>query len=84
MLSKNQRIIIDYLDSNSQINLTKAVDLVGDNIYANKKKHVGMTMTRMVNRGLLERVKPGLYKLGSPNIQAKEANENQGVLLWSQ
>jgi len=65
-MSPKQRTIIYYLRSNKQITTDKAVELIGYGIYANKRKYVGLTLSRMVNQNLIVRIKPGLFEL--PNI----------------
>jgi hypothetical protein len=60
-LSPKQRIIMDELRTRETITLDRAVELVGKNLYANAHKHVGVTIARMINIGLLVRVKPGLF-----------------------
>lgn len=65
-MSPKQRAIIDYLRTNKQINTGQAVELVGGNIYANKAKYVGLTLSRMVKQNLIVRIKPGLFEL--PNL----------------
>ncbi len=37
--------------------------------YVNAKKHIGDTLSRMVNAGLLKRIKPGLYEHGTGTKQ---------------
>lgn len=65
-MSPKQRAIVDYLRSHDQISKCQAVELVGANIYANKAKYVGLTLSRMVNQNLIVRIKPGLFEL--PNL----------------
>lgn len=61
MLSMKQNIILNEANKKGLITLSECVDLVGGDIYANKNKHVGQILSRMVKRGLIERVKNGLY-----------------------
>jgi len=62
-LSPKQRAVIEHLRKAGQITLTEAVCLIGRDIYANQKFHVGNVLSNMVKRGLLMRVKPGVFKL---------------------
>ncbi len=61
-LSRKQRAIFDYLRINSTITLLQATALVGRNVYTNSIEHTGALLSRMVKRGLIVRVKPGLFK----------------------
>jgi len=60
--SQKQRDIMRYLEENAhQITLDEAVKLVGKDIYRNEHKHVGQILSRMVNRGLIRRIKAGVF-----------------------
>jgi hypothetical protein len=62
-LSPKQRVIISELKELQTINLSDAVRLIGKDIYCNAEKHVGAVMSNMVRRGLIKRVKKGVFKL---------------------
>ena len=62
-LSIKQRAIMKFLQHKEEITLSKAVDLIGRNLYTNAAKHVGAVLSNMVKRGLIARRKPGLYGL---------------------
>lgn len=62
-LSPKQAAIMEHLESSGQITLTEAVRLVGGNIFHNRKKYVGLTLSRMVSKGLIERVGPGVFRI---------------------
>lgn len=62
-MTHNQKAIILHLHKNKTITLDEAVNLIGANIYTNKNSHVGATLSRMVNRKLIKRIKPGLFEL---------------------
>ena len=62
-LSPKQAKVMRYLQEHDTITLSIAVDLIGGNLYCNEAKHVGVTLSTMVKRGLIERVKPGLFRL---------------------
>ena len=66
MLSKKQSEIIRYLRDNKSIDLDKAVELIGYGIYYNKRKYVGLTLSRMVKQKHIVRVKKGVFEL--PNL----------------
>ena len=60
-MSIKQSIIINALRSQKDITLKEAVSLIGEDIYANKRKHVGAVLSNMIRRGYLKRVKPGVF-----------------------
>ncbi|MCK7516196.1 MAG: hypothetical protein MZV70_77600 [Desulfobacterales bacterium] len=53
------------------ITLAEATALVGGNVYANADKHTGALLGNMVKRGLLIRVKAGVFSL--PNAKLRQA-----------
>ena len=63
MLSEKQGKIIGYLRQHDDITLDKAIELIGYGIYSNHAQYVGQTLSRMVKRKVLKRVKPGLFTL---------------------
>lgn len=65
-MSPKQSKIMEHLRRNSSIDLATAVELIGGDIYTNKKFHVGNVLSNMVKRGMINRVKPGLFE---PAIQ---------------
>jgi DNA-binding MarR family transcriptional regulator len=62
-LSPKQARIIKALRSAETISLSDAVKLIGGDIFCNKAHHVGVLLANMVKRGLIVRVKPGVFKL---------------------
>lgn len=62
-LSAKQARIIRALRDAHTITLDEAVRLIGGNHYCNARKHVGALLANMVTRALIQRVKPGLYRL---------------------
>lgn len=61
-MTYKQRIIFEYLRNYKTITLNRAVELIGNGIYANKNRYVGMILSRMVRNNLIKRVKPGLFE----------------------
>ena len=61
--SRKQQAIIRSARMNGFITLKEAVHLVGGDVYANADKHTGAILSNMVKRGMLVRVKPGMFKL---------------------
>lgn len=66
MLSEKQKTILEFIHRSEDKQITKkqAVDLIGRCYYANEKKHTGDVLSRMVKRGLLKRIKNGLFEIG--------------------
>lgn len=65
--SPKQKAVLRYLQDNETITLAQAVTLIGGTVYANANFHVGNTMGAMVKRGLIKRVKRGVFAL--PNAE---------------
>jgi len=63
MPSRKQRAILSYIGENGRITLAEAVDLVGGDIYCNKNKRVGAILLNMVRRGMIKRIKRGVYEV---------------------
>ncbi len=68
-LSPKQKAVIEHCHICGKITLEAAVELIGRNIYANAGKHVGATLSTMVKRRLLVRIRPGVFVL--PNGKAQ-------------
>lgn len=67
-LGPKQSQVIARLKQVATITLTEAVALIGQDIYANRRNHVGAVLSNMVDRGLIVRVTPGVFAL--PNAAA--------------
>jgi hypothetical protein len=63
MKSPKQSVILSALRHQPEITLAEAVKLIGGNLYCNAEKHVGALLSNMVKRGMIERVKPGVFRL---------------------
>lgn len=61
--SPKQQAIVAAVTANGTITLAEATALVGCNVYANADKHTGALLGNMVKRGLLIRVKAGVFSL---------------------
>ena len=59
--SPKQRAIVDVLQKEPHITLAAAVALIGGGIYANA--HVGALLANMVKKGMIKRLKPGVFTL---------------------
>ena len=62
-LSVKQAAIINALQDRETITLTEATGLIGRNYYCSAEKNTGVVLSNMVKRGLIVRVKPGVFKL---------------------
>jgi predicted transcriptional regulator of viral defense system len=72
--------ILTYLNSVESATLQELYHISDYNYYANWQKHFGQAMSRLVKRGMVARVKKGVFriaKLGEGEIRAKEEIENQ-------
>jgi len=62
-MSPKQNAVIRFLRENHELTLNQAVDLIGKDVYANARFHVGNVLSNMVKRKMIIRVKPGLFAL---------------------
>ena len=65
--------ILQHVQKHGQITKAEAVTLIGSDYYTNADFHVGAVLSRTVDAGLLERIKPGLFKAGRGNVKSKPA-----------
>jgi len=65
-VSPKQAVLLTEIRKTGRLSLQRAVDLVGGDIYHNERFHVGNILSRMVKRGRIRRVKPGLFELAQP------------------
>lgn len=64
MLTEKQKKVIHFCQNNGgKITKKDAMKLINTH-YCNGSKHVGDSLSRMVNAGLLARTKPGHFELG--------------------
>lgn len=73
--SPKQSAILAALRDKPEITLAEAVQLIGGNLYCNAEKHVGVTLSNMVKRGMLKRVKRGVFCL--PNSKTHPLAESE-------
>lgn len=69
IVSPKRAKVLAWLRDHPDITLDDAVKLIGGNIYANARFHVGNVLSAMVRAKLLVRVKPGTFRLNRPNCQ---------------
>ena len=77
-MTPDQRKIIDFIYAKGTATKAEIVALDGGQHYCNADKYIGDRLSRMVNAGMLERVKPGVFRIGSGKKSVNDpVNENQ-------
>jgi predicted transcriptional regulator of viral defense system len=61
MRTTKQNAVMAFLRQHGQMTLSQAVELIGGDVYANQAFHVGNVLRRMIARGMIRRVKRGVY-----------------------
>ena len=65
-MTTEQKQIMAILQANGgEVTKAQVVESIGGNYYCNGDKHVGDRLSRMVKSGMLIRVKPGVFKIGT-------------------
>ena len=65
-MTPEQKEIMAFAQKNGgEFTKKQLVDAMGGNYYCHGDKHLGDRLSRMVNARLLERVKPGVFKVGT-------------------
>lgn len=59
----HQQNILRYLQTVEQATLVEIGKGTGISYYCNTEKHLGAVMSRMVKRNMVERVKPGTFRM---------------------
>lgn len=81
-MTPDQRKIYNFIQSKGTATKAEIVALDGGQYYCNADKYIGDRLSRMVNAGMLERVKPGVFRIGSGKKSVNEpVNENQTKLF---
>lgn len=62
-LNRDQAEVMRLLRERGTLTLDDAVAIFGKRIYHNASAHIGARMSRMVDRGLIVRVKPGVFAI---------------------
>lgn len=78
MLTEKQKKVVKYCqDHDGKITKKEAMTIINTH-YCNGSKHVGDSLSRMVNAGILIRIKPGHFQLGrGTRIKPATIIENQ-------
>jgi hypothetical protein len=71
-LSEKQSFILGLLESKEQITKKEVCSYLARRYYHNGEKYIGEVLSRMVQRGILKRVKPGVFKKGRLNYLGKK------------
>ena len=82
-MTPEQKEIMAILQANGgEVTKAKVVEAIGGNYYCYGDKHIGDRLSRMVNAGMLIRVKPGVFKLGTgTRSKPKTIAEGQQTLF---
>ena len=80
MTTKIQQQVLDYLKIAEVAPLSEIYDHCNVNYYTNASKHFGALLSRMVQRGQLERVKNGVFRIAEKKPKLPE--EKQGESLF--
>lgn len=80
---KQKELLSFALKNENKISKQQAVELIGYSYYCNAKKHVGDVLSRMVNSGLLTRIRNGHFEINMNKKQTSSGivNLNQTELL---
>jgi predicted HTH transcriptional regulator len=73
-LNNDQREVIALLKKQGTLTSEQAVKIFGRRIYCNATDHIGRRLARMVKRGLIVRLKPGVFALPN-NAMSHERSE---------
>lgn len=68
-MSPKQSIVVAHLRQHNRITLREAVGLIGGDVYCNRSFHVGNVLSNMVKRGMLVRVKRGVFELPPVTVE---------------
>ena len=77
MATKIQQQILDYLAIAEVAPLSEIYDHCNVNYYTNASKHFGALLSRMVQRGQLERVKNGVFRIAEKTQKLPEGNQSE-------
>ena len=70
MMSKKQRLVMEFCAAHGSITLQQAVKLIGGDVYANQSKHCGALLSNMVKRGFIVRKHRGVFEI-APRIEVE-------------
>jgi len=64
-MTPSQRAIYNFVRSKGTATKEEIFSFTGDPYYRNGEKYIGERLSRMVNAGMLKRVKPEVFEAGS-------------------
>jgi predicted transcriptional regulator of viral defense system len=62
-MTAQQREILDYLKTKEQATIHEIYDNVSWTYYNNYAHYIGELMSNLVRKGLVERIKPGIFRI---------------------
>jgi len=81
-MTPDQRKIYNFIYAKGTATKAEIVALRSGQYYRNADKYIGDRLSRMVNAGMIERVKPGVFRIGSGKKSGSDpVNENQTKLF---
>lgn len=81
MTPEQKEIVAILQQHGGEATKAQVVKAIGGGYYANGAKHVGDRLSRMVNAGILVRVKPGVFTLGTGRKSAAAAVDPNQLLI---
>jgi predicted transcriptional regulator of viral defense system len=79
MSNKQKEILKLFSPRGLVVSKKDIVTVYGSSYYCNAEKYIGEILSRMVKNGMLERVKPGFFKLG-PGPEKKKVVEDKNQM----
>ena len=79
MATKVQQQVLDYLTIAEVAPTSEIYDHCNVNYYTNATKHFGALLSRMVQRGQLERVKNGVFRIAEKKPKLPEENKGESL-----
>jgi hypothetical protein len=82
-LSSKQSLIYALFEGREEITKKEVISLLRWSYYHNAEKYIGEMLSRMVSRGILKRVRPGVFAKGRLNYLGKKGkpDPNQKTLF---
>lgn len=81
-MTPEQKQIMAILQANGgEVTKAQVVEAIGGDYYCNGSFHVGNSLSRMVNSGILIRVNPGVFKIGRGNRSKPSTADNNQISL---
>jgi hypothetical protein len=81
MTPEQKEIVAILQQHGGEVTKAQVVKAIGGDYYANGAKHVGDRLSRMVNAGILVRVKPGVFTLGTGRKPAGATEDKNQLFI---